>query len=280
MKLVNLFISLLLLVCFTSCSNEKIKYEKTKSGLEYHYFDRADTGKLGKPGDYYLLDVIGQREDDSIFINSYKMGQKIKFMRSGPPFHSLFNDGLAMLKIGDSIIFKMPADSFFSPLGQTFPNYLRKNEVVRFTIKVNDILNPDAHLVKMFEYELVKMMEYLDQKKWKYSTDSTGIKYEVLKPGNSVQAAVGDEVEVSYLLTYLDGKIIDRTKPGDVIRFVVGAPETINGLSRLVMLCSEGSKVQAVIPFSEGFGEEGSTYVDPYATLVIEMDIVKVIKKK
>lgn len=57
-----------LLAILGSCSSP-IEYKKTKSGLEYHFFEKLDTGKTGKPGYYYLVDLIGQREDDSSMIN-------------------------------------------------------------------------------------------------------------------------------------------------------------------------------------------------------------------
>ena len=279
-KPIALVVLFFIFLTFISCKKE-IKYKKTSSGLEYFYYEKADTGSLGKPGYYYLIDIVGKREDDSIFINSYKLGQKIKFVRSVPPFHSLFNDALAMLKTGDSLIIRMPVDSFFKPLGQRVPDYLNTNENITFVMKVKDILNPEAHLLSMYIYELDKMMDYVKQKKWNYQTDQqTGIKYEVVKKGNSTKAEEGEEVEVSYLITYLDGKIIDRTKPGDKVKYKVGSPDYIKGISRLLMLIDEGSKVQAIIPFAQALGEEGSRYVDPYATLVVEMEILKINKKQ
>jgi len=276
--IIVLFISIFVTLFLQSCK-ENIKYSKTDSGLEYFYFTKADSGSFGKSGDFYLLDMVGRRSDDSVFIDSYQLGQKIKMVRTLPPLHSMFNDALAMLRIGDSIIFKMSADSFFKPLQQPVPKYLKGNEHIRFTIKVKDILNPQAHLLKMYQYELDKMETYLKIKQWSYSTDTaTGIKYEIVRKGNSNFAQNGDEVEISYLLTYLDGKIINHTKPGDKLKFKVGSPDYIQCLSKLAKLSSEGSKLQAVIPFAEGFGQDGSAYVAPYSTLVIEMDIIKVYK--
>lgn len=278
MRYINLFLIILPGLIYSSC-NKKIEYKRTSSGLEYFYFEKSDTGAMGKPGDYYLLDMVGQREDDSIFVDSYKLGQKIKMVRTKPPFHSMFNDALGMLKIGDSVVFKLRADSFFRPIGQAVPGYLKASELLRFTIRVNDILDPQAHLLKMYEFEYDKMESYLKLKKWNYSTDSsTGIKYEIVKPGTKVLAKDGDEAEVSYLMTYMDGKIINRTRPGDVLKFIVGSPDYMPGISRLVTIAGEGAKIQAIIPFAEGFGEQGTAYVDPYATLIMEMDIVKIHK--
>lgn len=280
MKFLNLFVVIIAIVFFSACKKE-IKYQKTASGLEYYYFSKSDTGKRGEPGDFYLVDMIGQREDDSIFINSYKLGQKIKLVRTQLPYHSLFNDALAMLKKGDSVIFKMPADSFFRPLGQPVPAYLKAAEPIRFTMAVKDVLDPEAHLLNMYIFELDKMIEFVKQKKWIVSTDKeTGIKYEIIRKGNGVKAVENDEVEISYFITYLDGKIIDRTKPGDRSKIIIGSPAYIKGLSRIVSLAEEGSKVRAVIPFAEAFGEKGSAYVDPYATLVMDVEILKVYKKQ
>ena len=276
----NLKVIIPVIFFFLVSCNSEIKYEIAKSGLEYHFFQKSDTAKKGEPGDYYLVEMLGQREDDSVFINSYEMGNKIKLVRTKPPFHSQFNDALAMLGIGDSVVFRLSADSFFSPLGQSVPKYLKKDEKIRFTLKVKDILAPQQHLLLMYETELQRMEEYLAQKKWNYLTDTaTGIKYEIISKGSENKAKDGDEVEISYLLTYLNGKIINRTKPGDRLKFTVGSTDYISALSILSKIASEGTKLQAIIPFAEGFGESGSAYVDPYATFVIEMEILKINKK-
>ena len=249
MKIINLFSAIAIILGFISCKKE-IKYEKTTSGLEYHYFEKSDTGTKGKPGYYYLVDMVGQREDDSIFINSYELGQKIKLVRTHPPLHSLFNDALGMLRKGDSIIFKMKADSFFRPLGQAVPGYIKPNENIRFTMKVKDILDPEAHLLMMYVNELDKMLEYIKLKKWNVTTDmTTGIKYEFVKKGNAVKAITGDEVEVNYFFTYLNDKIIIRSNPGDKV--TVGSLENLKGMSTLLLLAEEGSKVRAILPFAE-----------------------------
>lgn len=281
MKNSKLIIALfhIFLFLILSCNSE-IKYQVAKNGIEYFFFQNIDTSKIGQPGDYYLVEMIGQREDDSVFINSYEVGNKIKLVRSKPPFHSQFNDALSMLSIGDSVIFKISADSFFTPLGQGIPKYLKKGEKLKFTMKVKDILAPQQHLLLMYENELLKMEEYLGLKKWNYLTDSaTGIKYEIITKGNGKIAKNGDEAEITYLLTYLNGKIINRTKPGDKLKFIVGSTDYISALSVLSKLAVEGSKIQAVIPFAEGFGENGSAYVDPYATLILEMEILKINRK-
>lgn len=273
---IAIVVSIMLL---TTCKSE-IKYEKSKSGLEYHFFENSDTGKTGEPGDYYLVEMIGKRQDDSVFINSYEMGNKIKLVRTKPPFHSQFNDALAMLSIGDSVIFRLCADSFFTPLGQSIPKYLKKGELITFTLKVKDIMGNQQHLLMMYETELLRMEEYLNLKKWNSQTDSaTGIKYEIINPGSNIKAKDGDEAEITYLLTYLNGKIINRTKPGDKLKFTVGSPDYISALTVLAKIGTEGTKLQAVIPFAEGFGESGTAYVDPYATLIIEMEILKINKK-
>lgn len=279
MKSLKIALIFFALVIVASC-NKQIKYEIAKSGIEYYFFESSDTGKTGQPGDYYLVEMLGQREDDSVFINSYEIGNKIKLVRTKPPFHSQFNDALSMLKVGDSVVFRLIADSFFIPLGQNIPKYIKKGEKIRFTLKVKDILGNQQHLLMMYETELLRMEEYLAQKKWNYITDSsTGIKYEIINKGIGVNAVDGDEVEIAYLLTYLNGKIINRTKPGDKLKFIVGSAEYMNALSVLAKIANKGTKLQAVIPFAEGFGENGTAYVDPYATLIIEMEILKINKK-
>lgn len=272
--------SIFLLLGLNACKKD-IKYQKSNSGLEYYFFHKSDTGKTGKPGYFYLVDMIGQREDDSVFVNSYTLGQKIKLIRMEPPLSSRLSEALAMVRSGDSLIIKMSADSFFRPLKQPVPRYLKPQEQIRFTMAVKDVLSPTEHLLQMYVFELENMEAYLRKKKWSYLTDKeTGIKYEIIKKGDETIAEEGDEAHIAYLMTYMNGKIIDRTKPGDKSVVVIGSPEFMKGIGRMISLASQGAKLQAIIPFSQGFGEEGSAYVAPYSTLVVEMDILKINKKK
>jgi FKBP-type peptidyl-prolyl cis-trans isomerase FkpA len=259
---------------------KKIKYEKTESGLEYHFFTRNEKGIKGEVGDYYMLDLIVRRANDSVYKNSADLGGPSKFVRSKSLYPGDLYEALSMVAVGDSLIIKVIADSFFKSHGAAMPPDLEPGETLTFQLKVREILKEGPFKMKMFEEELDQMESFISRKKWNINTDTTGIKYEVLNPQKGPNVSVGDTAEISYLYYFLSEKIIARSKPGDNWKMEVGNPNTINGLSRLLCLLRNKEKVRAVIPFEQAFGDEGTAGMPPYSTIVMEIEVHNVIKKK
>jgi FKBP-type peptidyl-prolyl cis-trans isomerase FkpA len=206
----QLFFLALISVMLHACKQE-IQYQVSPEGLKYHFFEKNNGGKRGEVGDIYLLDIQAKRPDDSIIINTYALGRKLKFERNNPVFPGDFHSALAMMQTGDSLVFVQIADSFYTTsfrLGM--PSYLKPGDEIRFYVKVQDILNPFQHKMTMFEFELDEMETYLRKKKWKAQTDSlSGIKYEFLNRNETGSPLKnGDSVRIQYHYQLLDGKMI------------------------------------------------------------------------
>jgi len=111
----------------------------------------------------------------------------------------------------------------------------------------------------------------------KYKTLPGGLKYAVLKPGKGKVAAHGD-VEVHYTGWLQSNKMkfdssLDRGEP---IRFPLGHGRVIKGWDMGVKGMKEGERRQLVIPPALGYGPEGSGPIPPNATLVFDVELVKV----
>lgn len=107
-------------------------------------------------------------------------------------------------------------------------------------------------------------------------TTKTGLKYEDLKVGTGQEAKEGSTVQVHYTGWLTDGKKFDSSKdhgqpyeltlPGQVI---AGWNEGIPGMK-------EGGTRKLVIPAALGYGEQGQGEIPPGATLVFEVELLKV----
>lgn len=107
-------------------------------------------------------------------------------------------------------------------------------------------------------------------------TTKTGLKYEDLKVGTGKEAKEGTTVQVHYTGWLTDGKKFDASKdhgqpfeltlPGQVI---AGWNEGIPGMK-------EGGTRKLVIPAALGYGEQGQGEIPPGATLVFEVELLKV----
>jgi FKBP-type peptidyl-prolyl cis-trans isomerase 2 len=266
---------LLISVIFWSC-NQSETFKRSPEGLEYRFVKQEEIGKTGKVGDIYLVNLQALREDDSVFLDTREMGNKLKFQRGKSAYPGDFQEALSYLKVGDSAVFRLRADSFYV---QTFslpvPPYLRSDEYIRMYIGLKDILSPIEHTVKMYQYELEEMESYLAENKWTYRTDTaSGIKYEVLKGGTGKVYGDGEEVNYKYLMKLTDGKMVVRTNPDSYVTTVVNDGTHIEGLDHLFRMMKPGGKVRALIPFSLAFGDEGNAVVPAYSTIVVELETV------
>lgn len=263
-----------LILFFDACQNDTA-FKKTKNGLEYIFHHKEDTGSKGKPGDYYLFDLIVRTSYDSVISNSYESGSPSKFIRRKSLYPGDIYEALSMCATGDSMSFKLRADSFYMSHQFGYPDFLPKGEILTFTIKMREILSPTGFKMKMFNEELDAMEKFTAKKGWKVQTDSSsGIKYEILRrsdKGNNLKD--GDNVALSYFYYYLNDQIIARSKDGEPWNFTVGDPNHIEGLSQLLKLCKKGDKVRAILPFSTAFGDSGRAAIPPYSTIVLELDI-------
>jgi FKBP-type peptidyl-prolyl cis-trans isomerase len=275
-----IIIALAFLLTTSVGCKKRIKYEKTKTGLEYYFFERNEDKPKGEVGDYYILGLIVRMANDSVYKNSYETGTPTRFIRSVSMYPGDIYEALAMTSVGDSLIIKVSADSFFRVHGAAFPAEMKPGEILTFTIKVQEILKEGAFKMKMFQEELTEMEKFIARKHWNIVTDTTGIKYEVTKPTQGAQIQTGDSVEISYFYYFLNEQIIAKSKPNDYWKFEVGNPDIINGISRLMTLLKDGESVRAVLPFEQAFGDVGNAGMPPFATIVMEIEIHSVTKKK
>lgn len=106
----------------------------------------------------------------------------------------------------------------------------------------------------------------------------SGLQYRVLKSGNGITPAVGDQATAHYRGTLLDGTEFDssfkRNRPAE---FVVGG--LIPGFNEALQLMKVGDKWQIFIPSDLAYGEGGMPPdIAPNSTLVFEVELLDVKK--
>ena len=106
-------------------------------------------------------------------------------------------------------------------------------------------------------------------------TTASGLKYIVIKKGNGVKPASGQNIKVHYAGRLLDGTEFDNSiKRGEPIAFAVGTGMVIKGWDEGLLLMSKGEKRTLIIPPDLGYGPRGAGPIPPNATLVFDVELV------
>lgn len=120
-------------------------------------------------------------------------------------------------------------------------------------------------------------LEYLKANAQKEGVQSTnsGLQYRVLKPGSGKSPKKTDTVQVHYKGTLIDGTQFDSSYDrGQPASFGLG--QVIPGWTEGLQLMKEGAKYEFVIPSSLGYGTLGAGNIPPGATLIFEVELLKV----
>ncbi|MDY6949506.1 MAG: FKBP-type peptidyl-prolyl cis-trans isomerase, partial [Pseudomonadota bacterium] len=108
-------------------------------------------------------------------------------------------------------------------------------------------------------------------------TTESGLQYEVLKEGKGPKPGPDASVRVHYHGTLVDGTVFDSSvQRGEPIEFPVNG--VIAGWTEALQLMPQGSKWKLYIPQDLAYGARGAGgVIGPYATLIFEVDLLRVL---
>jgi FKBP-type peptidyl-prolyl cis-trans isomerase len=103
------------------------------------------------------------------------------------------------------------------------------------------------------------------------------VKIEVLKEGTGEVSKNGDSLTVHYTGTFEDGSKFDSSVDrGTPFTFTLGAGQVIKGWDQGMLGMKVGEKRKLTIPYSLGYGEDGYGPIPPKATLIFEVELLKI----
>ena len=285
------FIALLLLFC---CKKENLfpGYSKTDTGLYYKLEGIGDGTSTPKQGDYLEVSIVYKTMKDSVFLNTHYQNffGKIIIPSVMPSFKGSFEEGLLKLNEGDSASYIVSADSLFSKfLKIPMPVFFNNGDMLKTEIKLYKILNEKKYQEELKYIEQLAMdmdMEeqrllsnYITTNNITTCASETGLYYIPVCEGAGPAVEQDKDVTIRYKGMFLDGKIFDSTYDKEPFEFIMGKEkQLIEGLEQGITLMKEGSKAKFIIPSQLAFGDKGSStgIVPPYATVVYELEVIKV----
>lgn len=111
------------------------------------------------------------------------------------------------------------------------------------------------------------------------TTTESGLQYEIIKEGDGISPNLTDSVLVHYTGRFIDGRVFESTIPSKIPAAFTPLG-VIKGWQEGLLLMKEGGSARFYIPYDLAYGEQGSGPIEPYSTLVFDIDLIRVTRFK
>jgi peptidyl-prolyl cis-trans isomerase A (cyclophilin A) len=111
-------------------------FEKTESGLRYQFIQRG-SGKQAENGKTVSVHYEGSLENGKVFDSSYPRKKPIEFKLGIGQVIEGWDEGIALLKVGDKARFVIPSDLAYGPSGAG--GVIPPNATLIFDVELMDV---------------------------------------------------------------------------------------------------------------------------------------------
>lgn len=296
MNIKKLYILLLILLVSISAKSQE-SVEGSLNGVKFTILAAAKDAKKIKLDDIITFNFIAKTDKDSVLLSSYQMGQPAKVQVQASKNVADLMDIFPLLSINDLATVSIPTDSVFKGNDQDRPPFFPKGSSMIYTIKIENIqtiaeamADRDKALEEIKNAEKDSVAKYIAKNNLPIKSTASGLMYVVTKASTKIMPAAGDTVVVSYVGKTLDGKLFDTSieaeavkgglsQPGRVyepISLTIGRGEVIPGWDEGILLMNEGSSATFIIPSDLGYGPQGNGAIQPFTTLLFNVELIQV----
>lgn len=219
---------------------------------------------------------------------------EILFQIQPSMFAGDIQEGLLLLTVGDSVEFRINADSL--KIRTPLPEFV--TEYLGYSILVTNLYTEAEFIEKQQQEELAeielekeRIAEYLKSSDLKYKPTESGLYFAETVRGKGKAVKQNSTIKMNYVGRLLDGSIFDTSiektaqeegiynpqRPYEPMQAIAGVGQLIPGMDEALLMMREGSKATCIIPFSLGYGPQGAgSFIPPYATLIFEIEVTEV----
>lgn len=231
----------------------------TENGLKYT-IHRAGTGERASDGSLVSVHYAGRLVNGEEFDNSYERGTPIRFTLGDGQVIKGWEEGIALLNVGDSATF-------------TIPPYLGYGDKKMGNIPANSTL--------IFDVELIGVRELTEP--WDVSEKDTiqireGLQMIKLKDNpKGIQPTDGQVVSVHYSGYFKNLEKFDSSVDrGNPFSFPLGKGRVIKGWDYGIAELRTGEKARLIIAADLAYGKNGRGSIPPNATLLFDVELLEV----
>ncbi len=233
----------------------------TSTGLQVELL-KSSEGERPLQGDKVSVHYTGTLVDGTKFDSSLDRNMPFEFMLGRGQVIRGWDEGIAMLKVGEKARFVIPPDLGY---GERDMGTIPPNSTLVFEVELLGI-TPGARPYDVEGKDTV--------------TTPSGLKYIKVSEGEGPKAKSGMRVKVHYTGYLLNGDKFDSSVDrGEPIEIMLGAGQVIQGWDEGISYLSVGDKARIIIPYPLAYGEAGRPPIIPErATLIFDVELVDAVE--
>lgn len=235
----------------------------TDSGLQY-LEEVAGTGDAPVAGNLITMNYSASLADGTELVNTFTDGKPATTVWGKGRLLKGWEEGIGLMKVGGKAKMVLPPDLAFGSEG--YGSYIPANSQIVLEIELLSS-EPAPVPTTVADADLV--------------TSSTGLKYYDLTVGSGDEAVKSSTVSTHYTMwvkTDSGYDFVDSSYNDDPLEFTVGRKDVVfSGWDEGVTGMKVGGKRYLVIPSDLGMGDSDNGVVPGGSTLVMEIELTKVV---
>lgn len=281
--------SIFLLALSCSLLKPGSKFQTSESGLKYKFVEKYK-GRMAPENGKLISFRMTYGTEDTVLFNSNKLPQKVMVLpMQSSAFPGDFYEMIEMMHLGDSAIFYIDAEPFFTTTAgyDHVPDFAKSLDKLLFHLKIMKIQTEEdiekemeALQIEMRDGEADRILNYVNKNNIATPPTETGLYVITEEEGNGPKPQKGDKVKVHYTGYLLDGTKFDSSVDrGQPFEFPLGTGRVIKGWDEGIASLNVGSKAKLIIPSSLGYGDRGAgEIIKPYSTLIFDVELLDIVK--
>ena len=140
---------------------------------------------------------------------------------------------------------------------------------------INGFLEKRSQYVSLLNKEKEEKFLEANKNKPNVKVTASGLQYQIIEPGSSDKPGPADTVYVRYKGQLIDGTVFDEV-PANEDPIPLTLNRVIAGWQEGIPLVGEGGKIKLFIPSELGYGTSGTQGIEPYSTLIFDVEVSEV----